>query len=85
MDAQTGHVLGLHSSHPPGFPRAPCLLPWLAADGGYSITRVLTANLAADLTHRQFNDIRWGRHQGKSVLFAACSDRPRVDVIELVA
>jgi hypothetical protein len=44
------------------------------------VTKVLTAAVSDDLTSRQFNDIRWGAHAGRPALFAACSDRPRVDV-----
>jgi len=48
-----------------------------------AVNRVLTASLFSDLTSRQFNDIRWGVHAGRPALFAACSDRPRVDVMLL--
>lgn len=44
---------------------------------------MLTAGLFDDLTSRQFNDIRWGTHGGRPALFAACNDRPRVDVLYL--
>jgi hypothetical protein len=49
------------------------------------VANVFQATLAPDATNRQFNDIRWGRHQGQPVLFAACSDRPRVDILSLTA
>jgi hypothetical protein len=48
------------------------------------VTKVVQGTLASDVTSRQFNDIRWGRHQGQPVLFAACSDRPRVDVLSVL-
>jgi hypothetical protein len=48
------------------------------------VSKVLSATLFEDLTQRQFNDIRWGRSAGRPALFAACSDRPRVDVISLL-
>lgn len=45
--------------------------------------RVLTAAMFSDLTTRQCNDVRWGAHDGRAALFAACSDRPRVDALYL--
>lgn len=45
--------------------------------------RVLTAAMLSDLTTRQCNDVRWGAHDGRAALFAACSDRPRVDALYL--
>ncbi|KAI8467135.1 MAG: quinon protein alcohol dehydrogenase-like superfamily [Monoraphidium minutum] len=50
-----------------------------------TVTRVITASLAGDLTSRQMNDIRWGRFQGQPALFGACSQQLRVDVLSLVA
>lgn len=50
-----------------------------------AVDHVVTANLFQDVTIRQFNDIKWGARGGRPVLFAACSDRPRVDVLEVTA
>jgi hypothetical protein len=47
----------------------------------YKVHRVLTATLPDDATARQYNDLAWGAHGGRPALFAACSDRPRVDVL----
>ncbi|GBF97894.1 hypothetical protein Rsub_10249 [Raphidocelis subcapitata] len=55
-----------------------------AADA-VEIGAVITAEPFDDLTQRQFNDVRWGSHAGRPALFAACSDRPRVDVFYLAA